>query len=113
LSIEPRNFAAAPYRGYEYQILATVYVGLDLVIARHVTESVSIEPASGEDIAADLIVDPEHAQATVGFTEGDRNIQIQIKLRQTGHWTEAAFRDVLIAGTSADNATKAGLASGA
>jgi hypothetical protein len=109
LSIEPRNFAAAPYRGYEYQILATVYVGLDLVIARHVTESVSIEPASGEDIAADLIVDPEHAQATVGFTEGDRNIQIQIKLRQTGHWTEAAFRDVLIAGTSADNATKAGL----
>ena len=82
--------------GYEYQILATVWVGLDLVIRRQCCDHIIVEPASEEDVAAHLRVNDERASATLLSTSPDGYpVEIQIKLRRSGHWTRTPFVGVL------------------
>ena len=45
---------AAGYAGYEYQMDATVWLTLHLVVGHRVARSVRIEPASEEDLEADV-----------------------------------------------------------
>ncbi len=86
----------APYQGYEYQIAATVYLALELILRQHCTSTVTIEPADGEDIATALEnVPAEKAVSTVQSTVQTLEFRIQIKLRRSGQWTPAAFREVL------------------
>jgi DNA polymerase III delta prime subunit len=84
----------APYQGYEYQILATVWVALDLILHLRTCDHVLVEPASAEDIAAELRVDPEIASATLGIPTLIP-LEVQIKLHRSGHWTESAIAKVL------------------
>lgn len=84
------------FLGYEYQILAAVWVGLDLAIRRRCCDHIVVEPASQEDVAAHLRVDDERASATVRSASPEGYpVEIQIKLRRSGHWTKSQFVSVL------------------
>ena len=85
-----------PLQGYEYQILSTVWVGLELVIRRKCCDHIVVEPASAEDVAAHLRVDEERASATLRAPSPEGYpVEVQIKLRRSGHWTKAPFAAVL------------------
>jgi hypothetical protein len=78
--------ATAGYGGYEYQIVVTVWLALDLIVARSWCEAIEIEPASQEDVAAELQVSPDSASSTVSVTAEPGPIDIQIK-KHSGVWT--------------------------
>jgi hypothetical protein len=85
------------YQGYEYQILATVWVALELIFRRRFTTSIVIEPASKEDVSADLDVEPEEAVSALQVGEShEQHLEIQIKLRRTGHWTPDKFGKLVL-----------------
>ena len=67
------------YIGYEYQIFVTVWVALELIFQRGLPH-IEIEPASQEDIEAQLNVNREEASA-IFRTE---TLAIQVKFRQLG-----------------------------
>lgn len=81
----------AGYGGYEYQIVVTVWLALDLIVARGWCEAIEIEPASQEDVAAELQVNPDSASSTVGVNVEPAPIDIQIK-KHSGLWTRADIR---------------------
>ncbi|WP_437509770.1 hypothetical protein [Sorangium sp. So ce1099] len=83
-----------PYRGYEYQIVVSVWVALDLMLERRLCSSIDIEPASQEDIGAELLVPAELAETRLGVSIAEGPIRIQIKQRGTS-WNEADFRALL------------------
>lgn len=83
-----------PYRGYEYQIVVSVWIALDLMLERRLCDSVEIEPASQEDIAAELLVPSELAETTLDASVADGPIHVQIKHRASS-WNEADFRGLL------------------
>lgn len=90
-----RNKAGNPgFRGYEYQIDATIWVALDLILARAATEEVVIEPRSEEDLEAG-VKDP--SLASLGLAaEGKRfDLILQTKTRSGSPWTSNAIADVL------------------
>jgi hypothetical protein len=93
-----RRSAGNPgYDGYEYQIDVTVWVALDLVIAKEAADAVIIEPPSNEDIEA-AVIDPD--KASLGLTaDSDRfDLTVQIKSRSTEPWTAASVADILTGG---------------
>ena len=48
------------YGGYEYQIEATIWIALDLILAKTKTDAVNVEPLSHEDVEAS-VEDPDNA----------------------------------------------------
>jgi hypothetical protein len=83
------------FSGYEYQIEVTVWVALDLMLAKAVTDEVVIEPPSEEDLEA-AVLDP--AAASLGLTAlGARlDLILQAKTRSGSPWTTTAIADVLL-----------------
>lgn len=92
------------YAGYEYQIEVTVWVALDLLLAKGATNEVVIEPRSDEDLEA-AVKDP--STASLGLTaEGERlDLILQAKTRSGSPWSTAAITDVLL-GKDADQTDK-------
>ena len=89
--------AVAAYGGYEYQIVVTVWVALDLVIVREWCDAIEVEPASQEDIAADLIVLTPAAEAVetvVSAESNDGRVEIQIK-RRSRFWSVSDFTEMV------------------
>lgn len=90
------NTGNPSYAGYEYQILVSVWIALDLVLAKEATETVVIEPASHEDVEAMLDVTPEAASSTsVAILAGPIELTFQIKSRSTGAWSSRNFAEIL------------------
>jgi hypothetical protein len=85
----------ASYQGYEYQILATVWLSLELLFYRKDCPLLVVEPASGEDVAANLDVPADAAVSKVMLALTPQSIEVQIKLRQTDQWTPAGFREIV------------------
>lgn len=94
------------YAGYEYQIEVTVWVVLDLVLAKAATGEVLIEPRNDEDLEA-AVRDP--STASLGLSaQGERlDLILQAKTRSGAPWSTAAIADVLL-GKDADLSTKGG-----
>ncbi|MBP1851522.1 HEAT repeat domain-containing protein [Rhizobium halophytocola] len=92
------------YAGYEYQIEVTVWVALDLLLAKAATEEVVVEPSSDEDLEAAV---REPSTASLGLTaEGESlNLILQAKTRSGSPWSTAAIADVLL-GKDADQTDK-------
>ena len=84
--------ALAAYCGYEYQMIATVWIALDLIL-NDKTEAIIVEPASQEDIAVDLNVKPENALSQIALDK--LQIQIQIKLRNHTIWSATALKELI------------------
>ncbi|MES9902283.1 MAG: hypothetical protein ABW168_06325, partial [Sedimenticola sp.] len=79
------------YGGYEYQILATVWLGLELTLSGRAA-AIIVEPPSAEDVAAQLDVP---AEAAASHIEVGKFLQIQIKLRNKFLWNRRAFGALL------------------
>jgi hypothetical protein len=82
------------YVGYEYQKIATVWVALQLMFEENRCDSLTVEPASQEDIAANLAVPDALSRLAVQLP--DIPVEIQIKTKGS-NWTPASFRNILIA----------------
>jgi hypothetical protein len=83
------------YRGYEYQILVTVWLALKLMVEKQACGEIEVEPASHEDIAAKLDVPPNSATGVIGLTTAEVQLDVQVKSRDSGQWTESEFLKVL------------------
>ena len=81
----------------------TVWVALELLLAKAATDRINIEPKSHEDIEAAVSV-PDDASLAIGSSIEDLNLVIQIKSRSTSPWASAGIADVLLGvGGSADS----------
>lgn len=84
------------YKGYEYQIDVTVWLALSWMVARKFCAAVEVEPASSEDIEAELNVPAERAKVRVSANiAGDRRVIVQVKSKGTGPWSAKEFREVI------------------
>ena len=82
------------YAGYEYQISVTIWVALDLLLAKAITDVIIIEPPSHEDIEV-AVHDPD--SSLLGLTvDSDRlRLIFQAKRRSGAPWSSAALANVL------------------
>lgn len=92
--MDTQETGSPPYKGYAYQILSTVWAAVDLIIHRKLCDAVEIEPASHEDVAAQLDVSPEHAEARMTASGGAVRLQIQIKKSSTP-WSATSIRKLI------------------
>lgn len=83
------------FASYGYQIDATVWLGLELMLAKGLTQELEIEPPSHEDVEASLI-DP--ADVSLGLSTASAGIRliVQIKSRTTAPWTSKDLAEVLL-----------------
>jgi hypothetical protein len=96
-----RNSGNPGYAGYEHQIEATIWVALDLMLAKNATAEVEIEPKSDEDLEA-AVRDPASASLGVSAAGERLDLIIQIKTRSGSPWTAAAIADVLLGKDAGD-----------
>ena len=80
--------------GYEYQIDVSVWLALDLVLASKLTHELILEPASDEDIEADL-TEFEPGRVVSKAPLGDYTLVVQAKLRGGDAWTVAGVKTLL------------------
>jgi hypothetical protein len=91
------------FKGYDYQITATVWIALELFLAQQRSEEILVEPLSQEDIEASISDNAEdRAVSTVGTHYGAEHLYIQVKRRSTGPWSVGDFADVFV-GTPSDS----------
>lgn len=83
------------YRGYDYQIFVTVWLALKLMLEKRRCAAIEVEPASDEDVEAKLDVPADAAAARLGLAMDTVELDVQVKSRDSGQWTESGFRDVL------------------
>ncbi|KUP21939.1 HEAT repeat domain-containing protein [Paenibacillus sp. DMB5] len=81
------GFGTAPYQGYEYQIYVTVWLALKLIIESQHSNSIFIEPLTGEDVSVNLSDDTDLTSSNIGFSLGGMHLEIQIKRKTTGAWS--------------------------
>tara|TARA_R110002012_G_scaffold256712_1_gene436905 strand:+ start:1813 stop:6096 length:4284 start_codon:yes stop_codon:yes gene_type:complete len=82
------------YAGYEYQILVTVWVALDLMLAKQATGVINIEPPSDEDIEASVL-NPEAVSLNAEAKCDNIDLVIQVKTRSGSPWPATAIADIL------------------
>lgn len=104
---EAGGLGTPPYQGYEFQIDGTVWLALYLMLKAGLADGLIIEPASGEDVEADLNVQPEQALSSVRVDSLRTDFQLKMRGIQ---WTAAALRDVLKgkSGNSSDRKSRKG-----
>ena len=85
------------FAGYEYQIDATVWLALELMLARSVSEELVVEPPSQEDVEA-AVRDKAAASLGMASEEGSRRFSFQIKSRSGEPWSAAALGGILTRG---------------
>jgi hypothetical protein len=91
--------------GYEYQIDVSVWLALDLVLANRLTRELVLEPATEEDIEADLTeFEPGRITSTAAL-DGYRLI-VQAKLRTGDAWSVKAVKALLEHGEARASAAK-------
>jgi hypothetical protein len=71
--------------GYEYQIDVSVWLALDLVLANRLANELVLEPASEEDIEADLAENELGRLTSTAALNGYRLV-VQAKLRSGDAW---------------------------
>ena len=83
------------YTGYEYQILGTIWVALNIIIKKQQCEQIIIEPVSQEDIELNLDVPEDQAQAKVGCLTSGKKVWIQIKKKTGSNWTPSQLVKII------------------
>lgn len=76
---------SAGFKGYDYQIIATVWVALEFFLGQQHSTAILIEPVSQEDIEATLIQhSADAAESNVAALNNSERLYIQIKHRSPG-----------------------------
>lgn len=85
------------YRGFEYQIDASIWIALDLMLVKKRITTMLVEPSNSEDVEAAVaaLADPDAQTASVTTVARGRRMLYQMKTRSTGPWTYAAFGRVV------------------
>jgi hypothetical protein len=91
--------------GYEYQIDVSVWLALDLVLANRLAQDLILEPASEEDIEADLAEDEPGRLTSTAVLDGYRLI-VQAKLRGGDAWTVPGVKALLQHGETRPSAAR-------
>jgi hypothetical protein len=91
--------------GYEYQIDVSVWLALDLVLANKLTHELVLEPATQEDLEADLAENEADRVTSNASLEGHRMI-VQAKLRTGDAWTVAGVKALLKHGEIRESAAE-------
>ena len=91
--------------GYEYQIDVSVWLALDLVLANRLAHELVLEPASEEDLEADLAENEPGRLTSTTALNGYRLI-VQAKLRGGDAWTVAGAKALLEHGDARPSAAK-------
>ena len=91
--------------GYEYQIDVSVWLALDLVLANRLAQELVLEPASEEDIEADLDPGEPGRLTSTAALDGYRLI-VQAKRRGGDAWTVAGIMALLKHGDARPSAAK-------
>lgn len=91
--------------GYEYQIDVSVWLALDLVLANRLAHELLLEPASEEDIEADLAENEPGRLTSTATMDGYRLI-VQAKLRSGDAWTVNGLKALLNHGEVRPSAAK-------
>ncbi|MFB9128027.1 hypothetical protein E2553_24970 [Paraburkholderia dipogonis] len=105
---EKKQGGLSGYRGYEYQIEASIWIALSLMLeARRVTEVV-VEPQNQEDLEAEIVgavLSPDQESSTLVASDGkSTRVIYQMKTLSNQLWSVKALRDVIGEGTSAREA---------
>ncbi len=85
--IHDPSSGATSLEGYLYQLDLSIWVALDLVLAKKLASRIVLEPISEEDIEADL-ADDDPGSIASGVDLTSYRLVIQAKLRNTGPWGE-------------------------
>lgn len=88
------------YKGYEYQIYVSIWTALFLIFKEKKCKEIIIEPATEEDIAANLDVDSCEVITTLQFPMPTKPLQIQVKLRSGGPLDVSEFVNIISNDTS-------------
>ncbi|MFC0349862.1 nSTAND3 domain-containing NTPase [Undibacterium danionis] len=91
--------------GYEYQIDVSVWLALDLVLAAKLAQEVVLEPATEEDVEADL-EEHEPGRVTTEISLGTYRLIVQAKCRSGDAWTVAGIQKLLKHGKVRKSAAK-------
>ena len=89
--------APAGLTGYDYQVDVSIYLALDLMLARKRLDAITLEPANHEDLAADL-KDETQVSAATRITIGSYPLIVQAKLRHGEPWSDADLKTLLTKG---------------
>jgi len=96
-----RNPGNPGFSGYEYQIEVTVWVALDLMLAKRAADEIEIEPSSEEDLQA-AVTDPTAASLGLVAHGTQFHLILQAKTRSGSPWPATAIADVLRGGADAN-----------
>jgi hypothetical protein len=88
--------------GWLYQCEVSVWAALDLLLVKRLAAEVQLEPASQEDIEAEL----DAPRAASEIATSSTLLVVQAKLRRTGQWTRASLRSMIEHGKERDSAIK-------
>ena len=89
--------------GYEYQIDVSIWLALDLVMSSELTNEVVLEPATEEDIEADL-AETEPGRVVTTANVNQYRLIVQAKNRNGDAWTVAGVKGLLEHGTNRPSA---------
>lgn len=85
---------AASLAGYEYQVDVSVWLALDLVLVSQLTDELELEPASQEDLEAEL-ADTEPGRLVSRVPMKGYTLVVQAKRRGGDAWTPSTLRTLL------------------
>ncbi len=80
--------------GYDYQIDVSIWLALDLVLSSKLARELVLEPASQEDLEADL-AEHEPGRVTSTVAMDDYRLVVQVKLRTGNAWTVSGLKALL------------------
>lgn len=90
--------AKAALDGYEYQLDVSIFAALRLLLITKSATRITLEPANEEDLDADLEpTAPGRVVPSANVADGYKLV-VQVKLRNSGPWSVAAFDALLMHG---------------
>lgn len=89
--------------GYEYQIDVSVWLALDLVLSSEFANEVVLEPATEEDIEADL-AEAEPGRVVTTAKVEQYHLIVQAKFRSGDAWSVSGMKELLEHGTNRPSA---------
>ena len=91
---EDGGSGGASIEGYEYQIDVSVWLALDVVLPAKLARELILEPATEEDIEADLSeFEPSRVESAASLE--DYRLIVQAKLRTRDAWTASGPKALL------------------
>ena len=91
---EAMGWGAAALAGFDYQIDVSIWLALDLMLSRKLTDRVILEPASEKDLEAELTDFEQGAVATQVSIDGYLLV-IQAKRREGDAWRVSDLKRLL------------------